>query len=215
MVAAVVLVVGLAILGRVLYASYSAELERLEADRRDAESQLTQARQEAFNLKGLDERDPVVWLDELYDLTARIRDVNALRVTSISCEPLQAKPNARFVGRFTIKGRLLTRGDRSPLDQLIAEFRKAGYYNLETPGLERGNFTLVVSVERRAPDKYTDTFKVETPKPADAGDAAGERRGRPGRAAPEAGMGEPDGGGDRVNRRGRGPGRGKQRRRQD
>src|SRR4029077_11110382 len=106
-------------------------------------------------LKPLDDWEQLVDLDELYDLAARIPDVEKLRVKSISIDPLPRAKDARFVAKITIKGELRNVSNlREPLDKLNAQFTKDGYYSPQAPRVESNIFTLDVFVERRPPEEY-------------------------------------------------------------
>lgn len=162
LVAGIALFMGMIVLGRVLHASWSEELARIEGDREQIEKQLAQTRENGKRLKMIDDWDHVVWLDELYDLTARIPDVNALRVTEIQAEPLPRNDKSKAVAKATIKGKLLGKSNpRQALDELVTRFRQDGYYSVSPPSVEKDKFSLVVQIERRGPDKYTQAVKVE------------------------------------------------------
>jgi hypothetical protein len=159
-VAAIVLFVGLGVLGRVLHAAWATELSETEVETEKRDKELLAARENAKRLKAIDDWDNLVWLDELYDLNARIPDVNALRVTSYSVEPLTRSSKSRVVARATIKGKLLsTSNPRKPLDQLVSQMGKEGYYSVEAPKVENDVFTLVFNAERRAPGDYKHVLK--------------------------------------------------------
>ena len=170
-VAGVSLVIGLAVLGRILYASWTSDLESVQADRIEVEKELAAASANGKNLKTIDDWDVPVWLDEFYELNAIIPDVNLLRVMTITTEPLARNPKTRAAAKWTIKGTLLGKGDlrRKPLDQLVEEFRKEGFYSPEAPAVVDDKFTLVVYVERRGPTKYTSTIAEEKPKATKGG----------------------------------------------
>jgi len=56
---------------------------------------------------------------------------------------------------MTIKGKLLDKSNpRKPLDDLISDFRRDGYYSVQAPKVENDNFTLVVNLMRRPPGEY-------------------------------------------------------------
>ncbi|MFO0879230.1 MAG: hypothetical protein U0840_17940 [Gemmataceae bacterium] len=159
---AVALFVGLFALGRVLHASWAADLDQLESQRAALEKQLNESRENGKRLKAIEEWDTVVWLDELYELTARIPDVNALRITNINAEPLTRNPKSRAVAKATLKGKLLSSSNpRRPLDQLVSQFNKEGFYSTEAPKVEKDEFTLVVYFERRSPSDYKALIKEE------------------------------------------------------
>ncbi len=168
-VACVAFLVGLFVLSRVVLAGYDDDLAALKADLEKTEEQLKNTQLNAKRLKGVDDWDNAVTLDELYDLNARIPNVNSLRIKSIHTELLTRTAKSRFVARWTIKGELLNRGDpRGPLDQLVDQFRRDGYYAAESPDVQGRQFTLVVNVERRPPGEYKAVVKEPTAAPAAA-----------------------------------------------
>lgn len=179
-VAGVTLFVGLAVLGRVLHANAAKDLADAQADLQTVEKQLADTRVNADRLKKIDDWDNVVWLDELYDLTARITDVNALRITSITTEPYnESKDNA--VAKATIKGKLLDkRNPREAFNSLVDQFDRR-HYRIVSPTTRNDEFSFVVYIERRAPDEYKHVIKEEKVAAAapakgaeDADDAEGD-----------------------------------------
>lgn len=180
--AAVLLLLSLFGLGRVLTASWQRQLDQVEADRQEVEKTLNEKRAYAKTLKSIDDWDTVVWLDELYELTRKIPDVNTLRITSITGEPMARTGKSKVAARATIKGKLVGgSGNREPVDKLVEAFGKEGYYTLDAPKVENDAFTLVVSIERRAPGEYKELIPSrDAKKPssssdsADAQDSAGE-----------------------------------------
>jgi Tfp pilus assembly PilM family ATPase len=142
-----------------VYGATAARLAAVEDEKAQLENQLAESHKEMKLYKALDDWDNVVWPDELYDLTYNVPDPNALRVTSVTAEPLPRTAKARFTGRLTIKGTLLdTREPRHAIDQLLAAYQAAGYYSPESPKILGNQFTLVVNVERRPPADYHDVL---------------------------------------------------------
>lgn len=119
----------------------------------------------------------VSWLDEMYDLTARVSDLNKLRFVQISADPLPLPANVQagkkhYVGRVTVKG--LATEDAKPLAQLMSELVREGTYRVDpkvvgpnTLGTERRSFSQQFStrydVEKRPPSGYSRTFTAEVP----------------------------------------------------
>jgi hypothetical protein len=154
-VAFVAVVVTLIGLGQLMAAMKNAEAETLEGSKEKTKTDYTRKAAEAKQLKALDDWDAPVWGDELYELTARINDVNQLRATSIQLETIPRTANSKFAGRLTIRGKLLNKTNpRGPLDDLIRAFRREGYYSPQAPKIEADVFTLVVNLERRPPGEY-------------------------------------------------------------
>jgi hypothetical protein len=123
-------------------------------DKRDElDAKLARTREAMRQIQALDGWEGPVWLDELFDLAARVRDVDALRVTQLSAEPLPRTAKSRYSARVRIKGTL--RDDRAPLDKLVEDLRRDGHYGPDAPRVTSGNqFELTVDVERRAPEEY-------------------------------------------------------------
>ena len=120
--------------------------------------------------------DSPVWLDELYQLTALIPDVNTLRVTHLNTEVDRKdgnnKDKTKAVAKWTIKGKLLNKSNPTKaLDQLVANFREEGFYSPEAPKVEGDTFSLVVTVERRGPSDYSAVIPEEKPKSSTKGKA--------------------------------------------
>ncbi len=165
--AGIVVFIGALVMGQMLYQQKKAELDSLTRLAEDTDKQLTETRANAKRLKEIDEWDEPVWLDELYDLTARITDVNALRITSIQTEVLPHNEKTRAVAKATIKGKLLNpRDPRRALNELMANFRGDLYYTTEPPKVDQDTFTLAVQIERRPPSEYK---RVVTEQPARRG----------------------------------------------
>jgi hypothetical protein len=150
-------------------------LSKATQGRRDVQGRLEQATakvtdssKDAKLLKALDDWDNVVWPDELYDLTARIPDANALRITSLAAEQITRTAKSIYTAKITIKGSFVGNEGRNALDQLIDAFKHDGYYSPEPPNVTGQDFKLVVNVERRPPTEYHHTLK-HTPEPIDNG----------------------------------------------
>jgi Tfp pilus assembly PilM family ATPase len=168
LVAGITLVIGLFVLGRVLHASWKDELDSLKANHQEIETRLKAVRANSALLKQIDDWDTLVLLDELHDLAARIPSVNALRITSFQADALprnNPKMKSRFVARATINGKLLDRREpRKAFNEFVETFSKESYYSVDSYVVNADNtFTLVVSIERRAPGDYKRTIKVEDP----------------------------------------------------
>ncbi len=153
-VVAVAVVLGVACLWVVITSARS-KLVAIQRQRDTADKDLMAFRQDGKLTKALADWDNVVWLDELYDLTARIPDVNALRITQISTEPLTRTAKDRYVARITLKGNCYDEAGRKALNDLIDGFKKDGYYSPEAPKIQFTQFQLTVKVERRPPADYT------------------------------------------------------------
>jgi hypothetical protein len=137
------------------YLDNEQQIKQFESDKTDLDARLTVVKEDGKRLKALSDWDSVVWLDELYDLTHRIPNVNALRVKQITLAHASRSATSQHVAQITIKGTLLDpRDPRKALDQLVAQFTRDGAYSPQAPIVKGNEFTLVVNVERRPPGSY-------------------------------------------------------------
>jgi hypothetical protein len=164
-IAVAVLVLGLVGIAQLGAGVKNSRAKDLEDQRGTVTTQLVATKENGKRLKELDAWDGPVWGDELYELTARINDVNALQLVSINAEPIARTGSSKFAGRMTIKGKLLNKTNaRKPLDDLISAFRREGYYSPQAPKVESDNFTLVVNLERRPPGEYKSRLEGKAPE---------------------------------------------------
>src|SRR5262249_18601965 len=121
--------------------------------------------------EAMDGWDNLVWLDELYDLTRRVPDINAIQITQFKADPY-VKPAAGKAGaskasgkgppppHYAARGTNVGKKPGKNKSQLVVydlynQFRKeAAYYSPETPEFKKDTFTLVVNARRRPPSEY-------------------------------------------------------------
>jgi Tfp pilus assembly PilM family ATPase len=145
---------GIAGAAHLLVAEYAAH-EDLTEQLKQVNQDLDRARADTKRYKALEEWDSLPWLDELYDINAKISDVNTLHVTNITAQPAQRMVKSRYVAEVTIKGTLLDKRDpRKALDELVTGLRAISYYSVEAPHVEKNQFVLKVQVARRPPTEY-------------------------------------------------------------
>ena len=170
--AGILLLVGLASCCWVVYANAAGNLRTVEQQRDGLEQQLQDLRKEGKLYKALDDWDNVDWLDELYDLTDRIPDVNALRITQLTMEPTTRAAKVEYSAHIILRGTFVGNEGRKALDQLIDGFKQDGYYSSEGPKVVGNQFTLTVKVERRPPSAYNKHKLKSAPDkgPRDMGD---------------------------------------------
>ncbi len=142
---------------------WQAQRDALVSEKASVEDQLLRYKEEAKRDKDLDSWDSPVWLDELYNLAARIPDTNTMRINEVTVEPLArtAKVQSPYAAKLVIKGTLQPQrgGDpHAPYDALKKAFGNEKFYNVVASAskIENGNqFTLTVEVKRRAPTDHT------------------------------------------------------------
>ena len=77
-------------------------------------------------------------------------------------------------------------------DEMIARFRKDGYYTPSAPRVERDVFTLVINIERRAPTQYDVRLpgEKEVPAPPEEKAEKGKTRDKGGKARSKGSTGK-------------------------
>jgi hypothetical protein len=141
------------------------ELEQLSKAKDDLERELVSLDQDDRRFKAVkDWRDSeVVWLDELYDVTASVQNIDNLRVTNFNANPTStntavgaAKTNNKYAARVEVKGMMT--GDGKPLRALTNELAIDGYHRVEAPSVGQnqsgGN-------RRQFPQQWSTKFDVE------------------------------------------------------
>jgi hypothetical protein len=205
--AALVLLVAAVVGGsKVVQARGEHELETLNGDTMLLDEDLAQLRDETRRLKSMEDWDSLPWVDELYELAAVIKDVNALRVSHWNSEPIPRTSGSPYIAKVTLRGTVNdARGGRGPVTQLVTALGlKGGHYRVQAPKMTGNQFLLEVLVERRAPTEYKGKLPAApkaAPPPDEEGDDEGGlpglappgRGGFPGRGVP--GMGGPNRGG--------------------
>jgi hypothetical protein len=193
-----------------------ADKQRLVAEARilrdKVDGQLTLLAEDANRIALLDEWNQagIVWLDELYDLTARFPDPETIRLTSLAGDPVtrssaQIKRAARpvrngngneedqdmSVAKLALNG--VTTEDDKAVDALNNRFVQDGHYHVApkqtdpNTGTDKAlfpqHFVAHVSIEKQTPDKYTRQLSVTADE--DTGRERTDRRrnggGRPAR----------------------------------
>jgi Tfp pilus assembly PilM family ATPase len=161
--AAIVVLAGGFVVRSSLLAQASKEAEELETRRADLDlpQALPAQRAELQRLRELDKWDTSVWLDDIYNITAAIPDVNALRITQITVEPIDQKTHSQYVAKIVLKGTILGRRDFTPLDSLIGALQKDGHYMPEGPKKTGNTFIVAINVEKRAPTDHHEVINAE------------------------------------------------------
>jgi Tfp pilus assembly PilM family ATPase len=172
----------------VLRPRYQQQLAIVESERTDVETQLAQVKSDAKRYKDLETWDSPVWLDEFYNLVARIPDTSVIRINEVHVDPIPRTAKSPYAARLLLKGTLQSApGSRenphTHYDNLIAQFNREGFYRYVAAAskTEGNQFTLTVEVKRRGPTDHKQVLTV-TPKqapenktePDKSGDSEGE-----------------------------------------
>ncbi|HVS34885.1 MAG TPA: pilus assembly protein PilM [Gemmataceae bacterium] len=145
------------------------QLDGLRRQSQELDAPLAMDREETKRMDALASWDSIVWLDELYDLTTRITDVNALRLTGISVKTVKRTAKDKYSAEIELTATVAGDQGRKTLDDLNDSLRKAGYYSPGAPKFDGNKVTEMIRVERRPPTEY----KLTLPPPADKGPAPG------------------------------------------
>ena len=164
-------VVGILLLGGLAYgykmlSDRSGELERLVRDKGDIEQQLAALEDNIKRVKALDEwtSTSVVWLDELYDVTADFPNNTSLRLTGFTTTPQTKTAKDRDVAKMTLRG-IAVADDGRVLTALQNKLGQDNWHRVSgaSPGRNTGvemvrfrtAFTIPVGVAKRPPNEYT------------------------------------------------------------
>ncbi len=79
----------------------------------------------------------VVWLDELYDIADRVPDINAMRITGITVQPLRKTGNDKHVAKVSITG--ISTDNYDAVDNFIRQFVRDGAYKVAPKKMSRNN----------------------------------------------------------------------------
>jgi Tfp pilus assembly PilM family ATPase len=168
------LTIGTGVWGYSLLASRDRQLKELNVIKIGLDGQLLQLEEDDLRIKAVSDwvKNNVNWLDELYDLTDRFPEGNAMRLTYLAGEPLAHTVKETHVGRITLKG--IAAADYKEVDALIAWLRLDGHYRVEPKILGRNlsidrfrfpnQFSTRVDVEKREPAQYLRRLSVEPPR---------------------------------------------------
>jgi Tfp pilus assembly PilM family ATPase len=166
-IAAAVLLVGTSSVCYSMLAAKDRQLDELAQNNFDLDRQLKPIEEDASRIKALDEwsQTQIAWLDELYDLTERFPDTNAIRVTELngqvesSLRPGKDKHSAKM----SLKG--IMGSDRRELDKLINRLVQEPNYKTGILEVKRNmgvdvarfrqEFKTSIDIDKRPPNQYT------------------------------------------------------------
>jgi Tfp pilus assembly PilM family ATPase len=172
--AAVLLLIGGGVFCYALIAARDNELANLAIQQADLDRRLAQTDAELNQLKALDEWDSkgIVWLDELYDLTDRLPEGNALRVTILGGDPLDTRGQSTYVAKMTLD---MNSREINTVYDLIRQLNETNSpYRAHTAtqkGQSRFNqeYTARVDVRKRLPSEYVRKLSAAPPPVAQPG----------------------------------------------
>lgn len=161
----------------------SSQVSALKQEATQAKNTVRDFEQDFNKVKALDEwaGTDVNWLDELYELTARMKDTNNVRLTQLVITPNESQSNARVgtprngkeqpkeVATITIRGQATE--NNAPLDRFMLELGRDSFYRVSPKTVKparsrdgfRQEFSTKVEVRKRPPDAYTMTLNASPP----------------------------------------------------
>lgn len=173
--AALALALGLGGLGYSRLAAKDAAIAELNRTKSEIDAELQTRDSDDRRLKALDDwlANQVVVLDELYELTAVVReqDVSRMRVNSFAVNPINAVGRRKYPSRIELKG--LVGSDVTPVQVVQKELSAEPFYNVGSKVVGpnpsgRGQqfsqqWNLKYDVERRPAEKFARSFEATPP----------------------------------------------------
>jgi hypothetical protein len=161
---AATLVVGAAAFGYAELDSRDRQLAALFDENAELERQLDKFSEDGKRIKALDQwsQGEIVWLDEIYDLTDRVPDINDLRLVQLSGDPMTQVGKSSSVARLLLKG-VMTAGNPA-VNKLESRLVNDGHYRvipkkiIRNPGTDRRRFPqqfeMSAEIEKLPPERY-------------------------------------------------------------
>jgi Tfp pilus assembly PilM family ATPase len=149
------------------------ENRRLLREKTEMEQQLITMAPEVARIKALDDwlAADVNWLDEFYDLTARFKDNDRMRLVQITGNALESKSDrGKYVANLTING---VYSDPRPMDEFKRLLSLEGAYDVPPMTLKANQgpdrfrfaqtFEAKLNLLKRPKEKYELTFTAKAP----------------------------------------------------
>ncbi len=156
------------------------QYDNIALRKQTVERKLTELAEDEKRIALLDDwsQSGIVWLDELYDLTARFPDMESIRLTSLTGDQVahatptrtttptsdQLNPNAsnKYVAKLTLNG--TTTGDDQAVNDLLKRFVEDGHYYVDPKQTSqntgsdrqrfRQQFIAHMQIEKQPAEKY-------------------------------------------------------------
>ncbi len=195
--AGVVLFLGAVGFGYSQLAERDRKLETLFLQKMELDRQLIPIEEEAKRIKALDDwaQSEIVWLEELHDLTARFPDLNTIRLTGLTGNPLTRGAKDKHVAKMTLTG--ITTDDYKAIEALMKRLVEERYYDVDAKKVNRNTgvdrfrfrqqFTVPVDIAKRPPDQYV--LPLDEPAPDEKTKGGVNRPRRRGGRAPRSFLG--------------------------
>src|SRR5262249_48831667 len=161
-------------LGLVQLSSKNRKLAALQKQKNELDNQLHVFEPDAKRIKSLDDwsASEVNWLDELYDMTARVPDINKIRIINFSTSVIEdPSGKKKQVAAINLKG--INTNDNLVVDKMMNDisletsYRFPGRNLMPNTTVDRFRFpqafTTRIELEKRPPDKYTRSFTATPP----------------------------------------------------
>jgi hypothetical protein len=159
-----------AVLGALLYMGWwyqmskmNNEINDLQLAKGDLEKLFKDREQERADLGGLKEWEEttISWLNEMYDLSARLPHVQGLRFTQVAAAQLRRRsPKDLYTGTVTIHGAMNPDQDALVVQFLEAMQRDSKYLKPQSPAFKGNEFVVKIDVAPRPPAQYAQSLTV-------------------------------------------------------
>jgi hypothetical protein len=161
LIAVAVLIPAIFIGSYVMLTKKNNEIARLTEDKEQVDADWKDSDQDRRDVDGLKEWEDttVSWIDELYDVAARLPHVAGLRITTIQAVPITRRSTTKekdkqYVARLTIHGQ--TTGDQDTLvTKFTAELRKDPHLRPAPADFHGNDFTIKIDVAAQPGSRYT------------------------------------------------------------
>jgi hypothetical protein len=141
-----------------------AELGRLQMTKEKLETEWKSLAQERVDFDAIKdwEESTVSWIDEMYDIAARLPHKAGFRLTQVTAVPLPKRTGKdKYVARLTLHGVMASDQD-TLVSQFLEEIHKDPHLRAAPADFRGQEFTLKIDVTAQPPKKYQTRF---TPPP--------------------------------------------------
>ena len=145
-------------------ATKRAEIDRLTAEKKDYDDNLTKFAQERADLDAYKdwEQTTVPWLDEMYDLTARYPYGIGFRVTQFSADSVRTKKNAKdgFIGKISLNIVTPKAKDKDYMSRLQSSMAHDPHVRPSLDSVKGVEYQMKIDIAKQDAKKYTTKLDV-------------------------------------------------------
>lgn len=137
-----------------------AQIRELEETKLELEEGWKRSEQERTDVAALKEweQSTISWVNELYDISARLPHAQGFRVTQVSVSQVR-RPKDKFSGNVTVHG-LMSSDQNVLVEQFVESLQADKYLKAISPSSKANEFTVKIEVAPRPPLHYSATLVV-------------------------------------------------------